>query len=115
MVVRIGVLVVALALILVVAFALRGAVPTKVADVGGSGVAVECTGWTGVSTGCADWGSVVLDAGPPSATFEMEDVNRLVLDHPSFGLGSACEARYFLSRYPDEPAWTERIPCTGAD
>ena len=97
-----------------VALALRGAVSTVADDVGGSGVTAECTGWTGVSTGCADWAASILADGPPSATFEMEDVDRLVLDRGSFGFASACEVRYFLSRYPDEPAWVEPIPCEGA-
>ncbi len=101
-----------LVLVASIAFTLRGAVSTVVAEVGDSGVSVECTGWTGVSmAACADWSAIVLAAGAPSNTFEMEDVNRLVLDRGTFGLASDCEARYFLSRYPDDPAWTEPIAC----
>ena len=115
MLLRVLLVIVGIALIGGVALALRGAVPAVARDAGGSGVTVECTGWTGVSVGCADWGAAVLAEGPPSSTFEMEDVNRLVLDRPTFGFAGSCEARYFLSRYPDEPAWTEPIPCLTAE
>ena len=111
MLLRILVIAAGVVLVAGIAFALRGAVPTVVADVEGSGVSVECTGWTGVSSACGEWGTAVLGAGAPSNTFEMEDVNRLVLDRGTFGFASDCEARYFLSRYPDEPAWTEPIAC----
>ena len=98
------------AVVLAAAFALRGAIATVVPDEV-DGITVECTGWTGVSTGCAAWGEEILAAGPPSNTFEMEDVVRLRLDRRGFGFGRACEAAYFLSRYPDEPAWTDEVAC----
>ena len=111
MLVRVVLAAAGIVLIGAVALALRGAVPTVAENVGDTGVAVECTGWTGVSTACAEWGAAVLAGGPPSSTFELEDVDRLVLDRPAFGFASGCEARYFLSRYPDEPTWTEPVAC----
>ena len=102
-----------LVLVAAVAILLRGAVPTVIDGVADSRVSVECTGWTGVSADCEEWGSAVLARGAPSRTFEMEDVNRIVLDRAMFGFAAECEARYFLSRYPDEPAWTEPVACAG--
>ena len=111
MLLRISLLAGAILLIGAGALALRGAATTEAENVSDSGIAVECSGWTGVSTGCAEWGAAVLADGPPSSTFEMEDIDRLVLDRPAFGFASGCEARYFLSRYPGDPVWTEAIAC----
>ena len=90
---------------------LRGASATLVSDVGERGVSVECSGWTGISDGCGAWGTDVLAMGAPSNTFEIEDVVRVRLDRPTFGFASTCVAEYFLSRYPDEVAWSEDVPC----
>ena len=61
---------------------------------------------------CRAWGDAILDAGPPSFTFEMDDLARLRIDRPLLlGFGSRCEAVYFTSRYPDEAVWTEETSC----
>ncbi len=75
---------------------------------------IECTGWTGATDGCAAWGADVLAEGSPSNTFELEDVVRIRLDRPTFGLAEACSVDYFLSRYPDDVAWSEEIDCPDA-
>ena len=72
---------------------------------------IECTGWTGATDECAAWGADVLAEGSPSNTFELEDVVRIRLDRPAFGLAEACSVDYFLSRYPDDVAWSEDIDC----
>ncbi len=92
-------------------FGLRAATSVTTEDVGPGGVTVECSGWTGVSDGCGPWGEAILAEGAPSNTFEIEDVVRLRLDRPALGFADTCEAQYFLSRYPDEVAWTEDVPC----
>jgi hypothetical protein len=73
---------------------------------------IECTGWSGVTEDCAAWGAEVLAVGAPSNTFELDDVVRIRLDHPTFGFAEMCTVEYFLSRYPDEVAWTEEIDCS---
>lgn len=73
-------------------------------------VTVTCSAWASASAeGCRDWGDEVLSAGPPSRTFEMDDVTRLSLERGVFGGG--CEASYFLERYPKDPAWTDAVAC----
>jgi hypothetical protein len=73
---------------------------------------IECTGWTGATDDCAAWGAEVLAEGSPSSTFELEDVGRIRLDRPTFGLAGGCTVEYFLSRYPDDIAWSEEIDCS---
>ncbi len=90
---------------------LRAGTSVRVEDVGPGRVTVECSGWTGVSDGCGAWGEAILAEGAPSNTFEIEDVVRLRLDRPALGFAETCQAQYFLSRYPDEVAWTEDVPC----
>jgi hypothetical protein len=90
---------------------LRGATSTVAEHVGDQQIAVECTGWTGVSQGCFDWGNDVMAQGAPSNTFELEDVVRVRLDRPMLGFAGTCVAEYFLSRYPDQVAWSEDVPC----
>jgi hypothetical protein len=90
---------------------LRTGTSVRVEDVGPGRVTVECSGWTGVSDGCGAWGEAILAEGAPSNTFEIEDVVRLRLDRPALGFAENCQAQYFLSRYPDEVAWTEDVPC----
>lgn len=90
---------------------LRAATSTVAEHVGEQRISAECTGWTAVSTGCRDWATEILAPGAPSNTFEMEDVVRLRLDRPMLGFAGMCTAQYFLSRYPDEVAWTEDVPC----
>ena len=90
---------------------LRSASATVVSDVGEGRITVECSGWSGVGDGCGEWGAEVLAQGAPSNTFEMEDVVRVRLDRAAFGFASTCVAEYFLSRYPDEVAWTDEVAC----
>ena len=90
---------------------LRAATSTVVEHAGENQITAECTGWTGVSSSCVDWANDVLAQGAPSNTFEMEDVVRIRLDRPKLGFAATCEAEYFLSRYPDEVAWSEVVPC----
>lgn len=56
-------------------------------------------------------GDSLLRTGPPSSTFEWDDLARIVLQRPMWGLSSTCEVTYFISRYPDEAVWDEEIPC----
>ena len=89
----------------------RASAATTVADVGPNRIAAECTGWTGVGALCDEWGEAILSAGAPSTTFELEDVVRVRMDRPTFGFADRCTVEYFLSRYPDEVAWTENVDC----
>jgi hypothetical protein len=85
--------------------------PVTVESTAQSGVTVECTAATGMDDEqCVAWGDEVIAAGPPSFTFEMEDLARLELDRSAFGFGSSCEAAYLVSR-TDEPIWREEVPC----
>jgi hypothetical protein len=108
--VLLGVVVVAalagLALVLV-----RGSSATIVSHVTESGPVVECSGWTGVSDGCREWGARIVEAGPPTTTFEFEDVVRIRLDRPALGFAERCVAEYFLGRYPVDVAWTDEVDC----
>ena len=94
-------------------FGLRAATSVTAEGVGPGGVTVECSGWTGAGDRCGAWGEEVLADGAPSNTFEIEDVVRLRLDRSALGFAESCEAEYFLSRYPDEVAWTEDVACAG--
>lgn len=76
-----------------------------------SGVTVRCEASAGTAESCAAWGDDVLAQGPPSTTFELQDVSLLVIRRPLFGLAPTCEVDYMLGRYPDDPAWTEETPC----
>lgn len=73
-------------------------------------VTITCPASASVSEeGCRDWGDAMLAAGPPSHTFEMDDLARLSLVRGPFG--GACEVSYFLQRYADDPAWTDAVAC----
>lgn len=86
--------------------------PVSVASASDADVTIECDAGTGLSADqCRSWGDATLAAGPPSATFEMDDVARLELTRSLFGLGSECSAVYAIERYPDRPAWTEPVDC----
>jgi hypothetical protein len=75
-------------------------------------VTVECTAATGVSaTECGTWGDEIVALGPPSTTFEMDDLARLRIDRPLFGFGSPCQVEYFLERYPADSTWDSDVPC----
>lgn len=78
-------------------------------------VTVECAAATGVDAdACRAWGDATLEQGPPSFTFEMDDLVRLRIDRPVLGLAATCEAAYFTSRYPDVAVWTEETACISA-
>lgn len=59
--------------------------------------------------GCRGLGDTVLAGGPPTTTFELEDVARIRIDGGF--LGGDCRVEYFLGRYPDDVAWTEDGTC----
>lgn len=90
---------------------LRAFSATSVSHVGERQIEAECSGWTGVSEACGAWGEEVLARDAPSNTFEIDDVVRIRLDRTMLGFGPTCVAEYFLSRYPDDAAWTEEVPC----
>jgi hypothetical protein len=88
----------------------RGVATTTVADATEAEITVECTGWSGAGDGCAAWGEEVWADGPPSSTFDAADVVRLRFDRSALGFGD-CSVDWFVSRYPDDPAWTASVPC----
>ncbi len=72
---------------------------------------IVCGASTGVDAGgCVAWGDQLLDAGPPSTTFELQDLARVELSRTLLGFGR-CEAVYFLGRYPDSAVWTQPVDC----
>ena len=76
------------------------------------GVTIECDPWTGMSVaGCRAWGDAILTGGPPSRTFNMEDLERLRLRGAPLSFGS-CRAEWFLGRDPVQPVWSEELECT---
>lgn len=77
-------------------------------------VTIRCDGATSVSEEtCLAWGDDILRAGPPSHTFEFDDLARLDLTKALFGFSDTCEASFFLERYAEDPAWNEEVPCPG--
>lgn len=111
---RLVIVVVVLVLAATAVYVVSRAATSVVADhIGPTQITAECTGWTGVSDRCGEWGEAVLAAGAPSTTFELEDVVRVRMDRPTFGLADRCTVEYFLGRYPDEVAWTEEVDCFG--
>lgn len=77
-------------------------------------VSFTCDGSTGVDADqCTTWGDDVLALGPPSTTFELQDVSLLHFSKPLFGFGSPCRVEYYLQRYADDPVWEEDVPCAG--
>jgi hypothetical protein len=73
-------------------------------------VAIECSAASGLDAeACAAWGDELLAGGAPSRTFELEDVVRIRLDGGFIGDG--CSVKWFLGRYPDDPAWTDEAAC----
>ena len=78
----------------------------------GALVAVSCDRATGVTEDeCGAWADAILRGGPPSSTFEMDDLAGLELREA----GGECRVSYFISRYPDDPAWEEETPCRFED
>jgi hypothetical protein len=103
-----------LVLVSVVAAALaflRGAPVTTAASTLQPGVTIECVGSTGVTDECRAWGDEILAEGPPSTTFEIDDLVRIRLDRPILGFASTCVAEYFVSRYPDDAIWDDEVAC----
>lgn len=94
---------VAVLLLAVAAFVLRSGSTVTAASTVNPEVTIECAGSTSASTDeCLSWGDSLLRTGPPSSTFEWDDLARIVLQRPMWGLSSTCEVAYFISRYPDE-------------
>jgi len=110
---KIGATLLAVVLVPVAVAALLLARPTaQVASSVDPDVTIRCDGSTAVlRDACLVWGDEVLALGPPSSTFEMEDVAVLALSRPLLGFGSPCQADYFLQRYPNDAAWNADIPC----
>ena len=77
-------------------------------------VTIECHG-IGVEADCREYGDGVLSQGPPSNTFEMDDLARLALERPTLGDGSRCSAAWYIERYPDDPVWEADVACEVAD
>ena len=77
-----------------------------------AGAVVECAAAAGLdAAGCRAWGVETVGSGPPSNTFELTDLGRLRLDRGLFGLASSCRVDWFTTRYADEAAWTDEVPC----
>ncbi|HEX7195800.1 MAG TPA: hypothetical protein VF364_03085 [Candidatus Limnocylindria bacterium] len=111
---RMNVIVVAVVLLAAVAIGLvllRAGSATVAESALEGGVTIECAGSTGIAAECGAWGDEILADGPPSTTFEMEDLVRLRLDRPMLGLASTCVAEYFVSRYPDDAIWDDEVAC----
>ena len=90
-------------------FVLRS--PVEAPSTAVSGVTIECDPWTGLSAGdCASWGDAILAGGPPSRTFNMEDLARLRLSGAPLSLGS-CRADWFLGRDRVRPVWSDELEC----
>ena len=86
--------------------------PVRTTSAVDADVAIVCAASTAAeAAACGAWGDELLAAGPPSTTFEMDDLVRLELSRSTFGLGGECEAVYYLGRYPDRPVWTEQVAC----
>ena len=92
------------------AFALTRPV-VEVASAHDPDVTIQCRGATASEDACRSSGDRLLEAEPPSTTFEMEDLARLTITRSLFGLGTTCEVAYFLQRYPDDAAWREDVEC----
>ena len=104
-----------LALMLIVAFVVLARPPTRVTSDADADVTLECGANTGLARdACRSWGDATLSQGPPSFTFEMDDLVRLRIDRTVLGFGSSCEVAYFTSRYPDVAVWTEETACQSA-
>jgi hypothetical protein len=85
--------------------------PVEAPSITLSGVTIECDPWTGVSPdGCGSWGDAILAGGPPSRTFNIEDLERLRLSGAPLSLGG-CRAEWFLGRDPVQPVWSDDLEC----
>jgi len=104
----------AVALVVVVAFIafLAARTPVTATSQVLAGVVVSCDAGIGLeSEACRDTVDAIISAGPPTRTFELEDVARVDLRRSMFGFGPECEAAWFLERYPDDPVATEAVAC----
>ena len=111
MVIRIGAALVVLAVVGILGFAVLRP-PVEAVSAASPAVTVRCSAATGVSVdACRGWGDQLLAEGPPSHTFEMDDLARLVIDRSGFGLGSACEVSYFISRDLKNRVWQAEVVC----
>ena len=89
--------------------------PMRVTSTVDGDVTIVCVASSGAEAAeCGAWGDETLAAGPPSTTFELDDLVRLELSRSALGFGGECEAAYFLGRYPDRPVWTEQVACIGS-
>lgn len=88
--------------------------PVEAASASDPDVAIACSAATGVSVEtCRAWGDEILARGSPSPTFEMDDLARLVIDRPTWGLSATCEVEYFISRDARNRVWHEETACVG--
>ena len=88
--------------------------PVQVTSAADPDVTVECAATTGVNAAdCLAWGDALIEGDPPSFTFEMDSLSRLRFDRSWFGLGSACQVSYLISRYA-EAAATDEVACVEA-
>jgi hypothetical protein len=79
-----------------------------------SDVTISCSASVGLDAArCRDVSDQLLRGGPPSFTFEMDDLARLELDRSLFGFGADCTAAYFIERYPGEAVFTAEVECPG--
>lgn len=108
-------IVVGVVALLVVAIAIAVLVlrpPVRVASRADPDVTISCAAAIGLDdAGCRGMGDRILRGGPPSFTFEMDDLARLDLDRSLLGFGSQCAAAYFIERYPDQAVFTDPIEC----
>lgn len=105
----VGAMLVALAAVLLAAWVLVIGRPTAEATSSvDPDVTVRCEGVSSEDA-CRAVGDALLESGPPSNTFEMEDLALLEIRRPLFEDG--CRVRYYLQRYVDDPAWSEDLPC----
>ena len=107
---RIGLLVAVVVLLAAAAILFVVRPTVSVASAVTPGVTVECRG-IGAEDECRNHGDSVLSQGPPSNTFEMDDVSRLVIERPLVGDAKRCSAAWYIERYPDDPVWEADVAC----
>ena len=109
---RIGVAVAAAVLVTAAVVALLVVVrpSASVASAVDPDVTIECAGFES-DDDCMRSGDALLADGPPSTTFEMDDLARLEIGRPPFGEASTCSVAWFIESYPREAVWHEEVPC----
>lgn len=86
--------------------------PVEAPSTAHDGVMIECDPWTGVSADdCEAWGDAILDSGPPSRTFNMTDVDRVVLTRTPIDFMGGCRVAYYLGRNANSPVWEQGTDC----